>query len=286
MAAQPPNEPYRGIFALDRPPAVSALPLPPAEMPLFAYRRLRKRWRYVAVHSDEFQICAASISIGPMNQCFWAVWDRQNQQLHEGSSNWSQIVRPDAGRLIVADSGVEMDFSLDESAGVEVVTPYQPGWAWTRKQGGVAARGSLVLNGKTHLIEGRAIIDDSAGFPPRHVDWKWSAGIGTADDGRAVAWNFVTGIHDSPTASERTVWIDGEPFEVGVCEFADDLSTISFSEGGQLGFHSEATRSHSQNLLIARSNYKQPFGSFSGSLPHAGKLQSGLGVMEDHSVAW
>ena len=41
----------------------------------------------------------------------------------------------------------------------------------------------------------------------------------------AVAWNLVDGVHDAPVASERTVWVDGEPREVRASTFAEDLSS-------------------------------------------------------------
>src|SRR3712207_7172060 len=50
-----------------------------------------------------------------------------------------------------------------------------------------------------------------SGYHARHTSWRWSAGIGRAKDGRRVAWNLVDGVHDAPEASERTVWLDGEP---------------------------------------------------------------------------
>jgi len=37
--------------------------------------------------------------------------------------------------------------------------------------------------------------------------------------------------------------------------------------------------------LIA-SDYEQPFGEFAGSLPLAGELRSGWGVMERHRARW
>jgi hypothetical protein len=77
------------------------------------------------------------------------------------------------------------------------------------------------------------------------------------------------------------VWIDGVPEEVGPVRFADDLSTA-----GDLSFHEEAVREHSENRLLVRSRYRQPFGSFSGSLPGGLALGEGWGVMEDHDVHW
>jgi hypothetical protein len=278
--------PYRGEYDFGRPPELASLPLPPRSIPLFQAGRLRKQWRYVAVHSPELQLCAATIAVGPVRQCFWAIWDRERGGLYEAMHKSAKAVQTREGRLIVKDGEVEIDLELDEVAGVETVTGYGRGWAWTRKQGGIKARGTVKIGGREIELAAPAIIDDSAGFPPRHVDWKWSAGVGTAADGRAVAWNFVDGIHDFLTASERTVWIDGVPIEVGPCQFAEDLSSIRFAEGGTLSFNEEATRSHRENLLIVRSAYEQPFGSFSGELPHVGALREGLGVMERHSVAW
>jgi hypothetical protein len=35
-----------------------------------------------------------------------------------------------------------------------------------------------------------------------------------------------------------------------------------------------------------RSDYEQPFGTFTGELPVAGPLREGWGVMERHEVSW
>jgi hypothetical protein len=105
-------------------------------------------------------------------------------------------------------------------------------------------------------------------------------------DGRAVAWNLVDGVHDTPGASERSVWIDGEPTELGPVTFGADLGGAAFAEGGALTFTAESTRAREDNLLVFRSSYEQPFGTFAGSLPHAGALAEGYGVMERHDVVW
>ena len=41
-----------------------------------------------------------------------------------------------------------------------------------------------------------------------------------------------------------------------------------------------------ENLLLVASDYEQPFGEFTGSLPLAGELRTGWGVMERHRVRW
>ncbi|HEX4671658.1 MAG TPA: DUF2804 family protein, partial [Solirubrobacteraceae bacterium] len=62
---------------------------------------------------------------------------------------------------------------------------------------------------------------------------------------------------------------------------ADDLSRVD-----DLTFHPEAERRHSQNLVLVRSRYRQPFGTFSGTLPGGIALGKGYGVMEDHDAWW
>ena len=40
------------------------------------------------------------------------------------------------------------------------------------------------------------------------------------------------------------------------------------------------------NLLVMRSRYRQPFGTFTGTLPGGIELAEGYGVMEEHDVLW
>ena len=88
------------------------------------------------------------------------------------------------------------------------------------------------------------MIDDTAGYYQRHTSWRWSAGVATAADGRALAWNLVDGVNDPPQGSERTLWVDGEPAELEPVVFDAALSRV-----GGLRFTAEATREQDQNLL-------------------------------------
>jgi len=181
----------------------------------------------------------------------------------------------------IRDPSLALDLVLEETDGIETVCPSAGNYAWTRKQGGIPASGSFELSARRRRFVARAVLDDTAAYYPRHTSWRWSAGVGRAIDDRPVAWNLVTGINDPPRYSERTVWIDGEPMEVGPCTFTDDLSAVD-----GLRFEAEATRERSENLLLARSTYQQPFGTFSGVLPDGLALAEGYGVMEHHDVWW
>ena len=187
----------------------------------------------------------------------------------------------------VETDDVRIDLRLEERPAVEIVSPAgRLRYIWTRKQAHVPVRGSVEVAGRRRDIDGVAFIDDSAGYHPRHTAWMWSAGNGRTTDGRAVAWNLVTGVHDAPHDSERTLWVDGEPRELGPVAFAPDLTGITFQEGGALDFTEWSAREEKMNLLLMRSDYRQPFGTFAGTLPGGLELAEGYGVMEEHDVRW
>ena len=236
----------------------------------------------MGVYGPEVMLCLAAVRIGRARQSFWAVWDRGAGVLQERTSTGSAGLQLRPGSATLRAPALSLDLTLDEEAGIESVCPTTRGYAWTRKQGGIRARGMVVCaDGRTVRIDAAAIVDDTAAYYDRHTRWRWSAGVGSTVDGAPVAWNLVDGVNDPPQGSERTVWVDGVPREAGPVRFADDLSSV-----GALRFDPEATRAHRQNLLIVRSRYRQPFGTFSGTLPGGPELAAGYGVMECHDVFW
>jgi hypothetical protein len=127
--------------------------------------------------------------------------------------------------------------------------------------------------------------DHSAGYHPRYTSWKWSAGVGTARDGRSFAWNLVSGINDPTSSSERTIWLAGKPNEPGPVQF-QGLDSIHFEDESRLNFTAETQRSHHEGIpLFARSDYEAPLGTFSGSL-NGLPVGEALGVMEAHDAIW
>src|SRR2546421_2561203 len=223
---------YRGPGP-DRP---AGIPLPPGRMPPLRRGRMLKRWRYVGVYGADLMLCAGIARIGPARQSWWAVWERDRDRLHERTRLWpGGPVHLDEGRVRVDDGRVAIELVLDDAdaADVEVVTPDGRAYAWTRKRAPVRARGTVRIEGDRRTVDALAIIDDSAGYHARHTAWRWSAGVGTAaGSGGPIAWNLVAGVHDSPTASERTVWAGGTAREVGPVTFADDLGGGALPPGG------------------------------------------------------
>ena len=273
--------PFRGTFGAVRPLELAALPLPPQAMPSHDGGRPLKAWRYVGAYSPEIMLCVGAVRVGRLRQSFWAVWDRSSRRLYQRTVIGRREVRLARGRVAVRAAEVEIDLALEESAGVETISPTGDSYAWTRKQGGVGATGAVTIGGVRHELEARAVIDDTAAYYARHTRWRWCAGVGRALDRRALAWNLVEGVHDGRAASERTVWIDGAPHEVGPCSFDSDLRGVD-----GLRFDAEAVRERHENLLVVRSDYRQPFGTFSGELPGGVTLADGYGVMEAHEAWW
>jgi hypothetical protein len=277
--------------------------MPAARMSLLRGGRPLKRWRYVGVFSEELMACAALVQVGPARQSFWALYQRDGQEMRERTRlrprrRALQLIRgtdgarddgleAEPGRVLLSDDGVVLDLQLEEEHGFEALCPNGREQVWTRKQAGIAAHGTLALDGgATREIEALAVIDDTAGYHARHTEWWWSAGVGRSADGAPVAWNLVSGVNDPQIASERAVWLAGEPREAAPVRFTEDLKRIACEDGSRLRFHAEAERSRRENLIIFKSDYRAPFGSFSGTLPGGVALAHGLGVVEHHRALW
>jgi hypothetical protein len=272
----------------------------------------------VGVFCEELMACAALVQVGPARQCFWALYTREDGRLRERTRmliRRSAAVGLPPGRMRIHDDGLKLDLGLREDHGIRarcadrasVENGNTPPGAqahvpngegaelgahevWTRKQAGVRAQGTLTIGGGSpRSIEALAVIDDTAGYHARETEWWWSAGVGTGEDGAALAWNLVAGVNDPPTGSERAVWVDGVPCETRPVRFATDLSEIvaeNLDEHSRLRFTAGAVRRRSENLVVVRSDYTAPFGTFAGTLPGGVRLTSGLGVMEHHRARW
>jgi hypothetical protein len=250
-------------------------------MPRWHNRRPLKHWRYVGAYGPELMLCAGDAHIGPLRQRFWAVATRDGRLRENTALLRSGGVRLAGPEVAIDAPGVRARLRVDETAPVETLSQHGDSYIWTAKQGGVRVGGLIELDGRPIQFEGRGIVDHSAGYHARHTVWSWSAGVGLSEDGRPVAWNLVSGVHDAPEASERTVWVDGVPSEVDPVDFKDDLSGVAGLE-----FTEWCAREDKTNALILKSNYRQPFGTFKGTLPDGTELHEGYGVMESHDVWW
>lgn len=267
-------------------PGRPELPLPPGRMPLRRHGQTRKRWRYVAVFAPEVMLCAARAQVGPVGQAFWVLWDRNERRRYTGTSlrPGGRAVRMDGPAVEIATRELRASLRFGDATAVESICPSGSGWGWTRKRAGVPVSGTVEAGGRRWQVDGLGVDDESAGYHRRQTSWHWSAGVGSAADGRTVAWNLVEGINDPPQDSERAVWIEGEPHEPAPVTFRG-MEAVEFAAGEPLEFTQECERARNENFLLVRSRYKHRFGSFTGSLDGI-QLAEGLGVMEKHDALW
>lgn len=283
----------------------AGLPLPPGPMPLRFGGAWRKRWRYASAFGEELMICAGSVQVGTMGQSFWAILDRRSGELLErtrmrppGSRGevWSvgqsgatwELGSGGEGVVTRIESGqVEAELRIGAGIWAEAICPTSTGsFVWTRKRVAPIEVEVRLPGGRRIQAEMRGVEDESAGYHSRHTVWSWSAGVGVAADGRAVGWNLVEGVNDPPAGSERAIWVEGEPLpsEPGPVCF-EGLEAIGFEGGSRLVFTAEAERAKRENKLVVRYSYRQPFGTFSGTLDGI-ELAEGIGVMEHHDAVW
>lgn len=284
------------------------LALPPNRLPLRFAGGNRKRWRYLGAYADELFLCAARVQVGPLGQTFWAVWDREEGRLYERTAMrwpgargevWSEDgagervdYAPQEGSLVRIEARhpeagrVSGRMRVGEGEWAESICPNgEGGYVWTRKRADVPVDVDVEIGERRIVAQARGVEDESAGYHPRHTVWSWSAGVGALRDGRSVGWNLVAGVNDPPERSERAIWVAGQPFEPGPVSF-DALDGIEFDEGSRLDFTAESERVASENRWLVRLTYRQPFGTFSGTLAGGLELERGLGVMEHQDAVW
>jgi hypothetical protein len=257
-------EPWRTGMP-DRP----ALPVPPERMAPWRDGRPLKRWRWIGGFAEDLIFCAATARIGPIPVSWWAVWDRQTRTLLERTVKSRRLVELSHGARL-QDGPVAFALNAIPGAAVETISPHGSSYIWTKKAP-LRITGTITMLERQFVIDCAGLIDDSAGYHARHTNWTWSAGAGQTTDGRPVVWNLVTGLHDADIGSERTVWVDGEPHEVGPVQGLD--------------FAQETARVHQEDRWIVATDYEQPFGAFTGTLETAGEI-TGLGVTERHAARW
>ncbi len=294
-------------------PGRPGLPLPPAKVPLRRGGVWRKRWRYLGVFSEELLLCAARVGVGPLGQTFWAVWDRDSGVMRERTRMLGPIARgevwsepshgedtgridwaPGAGGALVRIESAAHDgeeplrafLRVGEAEWVEAICPAggdRDGYVWTRKRI-VPVECDVRIGERRIRVEAHGVEDESCGYHPHHTVWDWSAGVGTTTDGRPVGWNLVSGINDPPQRSERAIWVDGEPSEPAPVRF-EGLDAVAL-EGGRLEFSAECERRRDERRAFVKYSYRQPFGSFTGTLPGGLELAQAYGVMEHHDARW
>jgi hypothetical protein len=247
---------------------------------------LLKRWHYVTFWSPQVVLCANQVSIGPVAQEYWGVLDRTSHQFIQRTNYLTRRVTVAPTRLRINESDVTVDLPIRPDDEFEVYRPEGQAYTWSRKQFVARATAEVRLGARILRPEGAVFVDIQAGYHPHSTRWRWSAGAGLDQHGRRVAWNAIVGLADSPTSSERTLWIEGVGTEIEPVRFTPDGLTVTFADGAELTFRQEAILRKRVGLLLIKSRYDHGFGVWEGTLPGGLKVHDGVGVRERQDAIW
>ena len=278
----PPDVPYRG--PADGCP--KGIAIPPAHLPLFRRRQLRKRWHYVSFWSRDVVLCAAKVQVGFLNNEYWAVWDRVERRLRTRTHYLRRRVHISPEAAVVRDGDVSVEVRLRPTDSFDVYRPEGRAYIWSHKELCRGAEAIIRLGERTYSVQGTAFVDINAGYHFRRTRWRWAAGAATGEEGESVAWNAIIGLFDTPKNSERTVWLGDVGTEIGPVVFSEDANNVTFAEGGGLTFHEEAVLRKRVGLFLIKSKYDHAFGVYSGTLPGGIEVKDAVGVRERQDALW
>ena len=139
------------------------------------------------------------------------------------------------------------------------------------------ASGALRIGGEEFTLDptrDTAFLDEHKAFYPRHTYWKWAALAFVGEHGRLVAANLTDNlIEDQHAWNENAILTPGATSLLGPIHFNYDPAhitrpwTLHDDDGRvQLTFTPLAVKRDNTNLLLVRTDYRQPMGVFNGTL--------------------
>ncbi len=135
-------------------------------------------------------------------------------------------------------------------------------------------------------------LDFSKGYPPRHTFWNWASLNGVTDTGLEFGVNLVGDFNNS---IENALWAGGKVHQLSQATFSyarpveKNTWQIATVDGTlNMKFTPRGVRGEDINAFVMMSRFKQPFGSFSGTVKLDGVLHNftGQGVVEEHFAKW
>ncbi len=160
----------------------------------------------------------------------------------------------------------------------------------THKTLSLPATGSATIDGQRFdLAGGYGGLDHTWGLLSRDTTWRWASA-----SSKDVSFNLVEGFN-GPV--ENVMWVAGQMVPVGAVRFTYDKTdtrrpwTIVAENGSlELTFTPEGERREDKSLIVAKSWYVQPIGTFRGvaRLPGGAtvSIDQVAGVTEDHVAKW
>ena len=183
---------------------------------------------------------------------------------------------------------------------LDVVLPVGPGRAMYSHKVPLPLEGTVRVGRRkyvAHSEEARAILDIHKAHYPRRTWWNWATFVGRDDAGRSIGLNLTRNVNRSDdTYNENAVWIDGKLHVLGRAQFDFDARSpldpwnVRTVDGDvDLVFRPLADRFEDTRLVLLRSSFHQPFGTFSGTIKTVlgtCRVHNAWGLCEDHHALW
>jgi hypothetical protein len=288
------------------------------------WRRLhQKTWHYASIAGEASVVALAIVDVGLAASAFAYVFDRRSRRLladlsftalpgaaahnghpgpgasarfssrrarfsiaHEADGAWH--VRGRAGDALLIDAHLDPTRAPPPLCAIAAI---EGGVAnCTHKTVGLAARGHVLVKGERFDLEGHAgALDHTRGLLARDTRWRWANASSPT-----LSLNLV---EDFNGPVENVVWIGDTLVPVGPVRFDFDPKRTSrpwsiraADNSLELEFVPEGERREDKDLILAKSRYVQPIGTFRGVLRPPGaapvEVRDLVGVTEDHVARW
>jgi len=284
----------------------------------------RKRWVYAAVATEEMWFSLAIVRTGYAATAFAFAYDLQGNRMmldrtvlgppgvarvsddfHQqgevarfamGATKLTVTRRGTTLDLEVRMGDLQLDAAVDEQTGPPAITAIArlgEGLVnGTEKRALLGVRGrGRIGNREVVLDDGTAGYDYTHGLLPRHTQWRWAFALGKTLTGEPFGFNLVQGFVGE---AECAAFLGNEVFPIAEPRFELDVKDPMkpwrlVGDGIDLAFRPGGVHEQHTNLLVVKSRFVQPVGTFRGTLQVAGRevAVDGLpGVVEDQDVVW
>ncbi len=285
----------------------------------------KKRWTYAAVSDDHVFAGVAVVSLGYVSTALVYVLDRVNGKMlvdrsilapstavtfsDEGSGRRAAHFTFGRTRIDLGDDGITVDVPAEASAlpvhlavethgagppPISAIVAVEGGHANATEKRIREGRGEVVAGGRRFVLDAPFVaFDHTSGFLARHTVWRWALGLGHTALGERLAFNLVEGFVGEP---ECGAWLGDSLFPLGEGRFVFDEANpmapwhVTTTCGSvDLEFQPSAIHAEHKDMLVVRSKFIQPVGSFSGRVRLGQRelaIQAVAGVTEHQDVLW
>jgi len=284
----------------------------------------RKRWLYVAISTPETWLAFAVVRTGYAATGFVFAYDLGERRMLVDHTAMAPVtaarIADDAhaagevarfefrgdrfvierhGGVLeahVAMRGARVEATVDERSGappVAVIAPLGEGLVdATVKRVLLPARGHMRCGAREISLDGGfAGYDYTQGLLPRRTRWRWAFAQGRDESGEEIGLNLVSGFVGEAECAAFTA--------TSVLPLAEPQFTFDVTrperpwrlegDGVDLTFAPGAVHAQRTNLLLVRSQFVQPVGTFTGTLRLGARdvrLRELPGVVENQDVTW